>query len=1784
MAEIKHTFTAGKMNKDLDERLVKNGEYRDALNIQVRTSDGDASGTAQNTLGNSKFADVHRVMNVDEDTVAVGSARDESRNKAYFFFAGPKVNLDFQSYNRWVDYFDLIYEQDSNGSGKFVCIDIYDMIRTYEEFGSPTVNGEFHAISNVGPQGEYRVGMNIMAVNSSNNNLFRPGTKIKDIQLAGGRYTIYLDREQECNMSEITHFRLYSDRVLNFDPEKVLPAIDVLDDFLFWTDNVSEPKKINIKRGIAGTSQSSAKHSKLMLEDAAGNLKEAKDVLENINDSWLKEEHITVIRKSPLLAPNLDMSASTRAGVTSYVFNSLDVTSWEAGQSITLAEVPNNIDWRVGDTLSLESVDTDGAGTAKIQVTETFGTELTATVLSVSSSLDNTYLVWEVTLDEKQPMFSRKFPRFAYRYKYEDNEYSSFSPWSELAFLPGEYDYEPKKAYNLGMENQVRQLSVKDFVVDEAFKPDDVKAIEILYKTTDSPVVYVVKEIVRNKGQEWDLFSDNGGELVITSEMIHKAVESNQILRAWDNVPRQARAQAITANRLVYGNYVQGYDITGPVTLEQSISSKDVDGDVEKSVKSLRTYKWGMVFGDKYGRETPVVGTGSTYYRDRNSISQSVANDVYVGKELSAKANSFKLKQNWATPNRQYFPDSWMDYVRYYVKETSNEYYNLVMDRWYDAEDGNVWISFESADRNKVDIETYLILKKENGSDIAVTEEARFKIIAIENEAPDFIKQQHLSMGTVEMSLYTDHDSDNTPDFVDRVYFELPALDFGSFVSPSSFRGTPMLRVVAVMDDGRKLYTKPAVITRFVAPEDGDAGSMNIDRAFGNSGDLANRAVALGYFNGNIATAVNDIDYQFEFTDRVLENKPEFDGRFFVKIERNSTTDQKVLNILEGERTFNVVDQVETRYVETSTQSNPAPDNATHLGPHNTDTGNDLLGYFSGNNEFFEFGRCNQDYDTRNFWRDFGTGWFLDNATQGNVATGLPNNWGVDGGNQGGLSMSLTADNNTYDRIAFGYRAQVLPTEELGFKAHMLQPGRVFRFADDPNGNMYKIVAGQDEYNNVYNYSDNFGLFDGSCENCSANENPESCKRVVFRTTFRRLDSLGNETNEGIDINTWDPRGQVKFDGSGNNRLSIELLEVAVTDNQPLRSNGTRAAVFETEPKEDVGLDIYYEASNSLPLKLDARNISMYAPKDATIDVIVDGEPISVGTVSGFNEDKIIINGSTVLRGDTIAFNHANGTTTYATVGAHFVEVSGVAVPGVRRDHTAAVTEGSNTMQVFTNPSDLQAGMQITGPGIPERTKVQSISGGYVTMNNEATSTHAMTTGYRFYVPTTIIGLNPNVWQQPIELGWFNCYSFGNGVESDRIRDDFNTPTIDNGVAASSTVTEYGEERRGSSLIYSGLYNSNSGVNNLNEFNMAEKITKDINPIYGSVQALMQRDVDLITFLEDKVGNILANKDALYNADGKANLTATDRVLGQFVPYAGDYGISTNPESLAKDEFRCYFTDKARGAVLRLSKNGITPISDVGMRTYFRDNLKHCKDLVGTFDKVNGEYNLSMHAWANSPLKASTTVTFNEAGKGWVSFKSFVARCGETVDGTYMTAPKSHNVWKHYDKDVARNNFYGEQYNSSITLLLNDNASSVKRFNNLSYEGSQSRVVEHYYELDIDAHAPNAAFKSTNPYTGEVSNTAGLARDYEYYNQEGKNGWYASSVKTDLESGHVDEFINKENKWFNFIKGNATTLGNLDTSDFTVEGIGRIRPVLGAQPSEEPVVEFTITIKDDPDE
>jgi len=55
MPQITNTFLKSKMNKDLDSRILPNGEYRDARNLQISRSQGSEVGEFENILGNTQL-------------------------------------------------------------------------------------------------------------------------------------------------------------------------------------------------------------------------------------------------------------------------------------------------------------------------------------------------------------------------------------------------------------------------------------------------------------------------------------------------------------------------------------------------------------------------------------------------------------------------------------------------------------------------------------------------------------------------------------------------------------------------------------------------------------------------------------------------------------------------------------------------------------------------------------------------------------------------------------------------------------------------------------------------------------------------------------------------------------------------------------------------------------------------------------------------------------------------------------------------------------------------------------------------------------------------------------------------------------------------------------------------------------------------------------------------------------------------------------------------------------------------------------------------------------------------------------------------------------------------------------------------------------------------------------------------------------------------------------------------------------------------------------------------
>ena len=163
-------------------------------------------------------------------------------------------------------------------------------------------------------------------------------------------------------------------------------------------------------------------------------------------------------------------------------------------------------------------------------------------------------------------------------------------------------------------------------------------------------------------------------------------------------------------------------------------------------------------------------------------------------------------------------------------------------------------------------------------------------------------------------------------------------------------------------------------------------------------------------------------------------------------------------------------------------------------------------------------------------------------------------------------------------------------------------------------------------------------------------------------------------------------------------------------------------------------------------------------------------------------------------------------------------------------------------------------------------------------------------------------------------------------------------------------------------MIYSGVFNSRTGVNNTNQFSVAENISRSVDPSYGSIQKLYAEDTNLIIFQELKVSKALIDKDAIYTQEGQPLQAASNVVIGGIVPYAGEYGISTNPESFGVFGYRKYFADRTKNLILRLSQDGITEISMYGMIDFFRDNLAGAGSLpiVGGYDMHNKQYIVSI--------------------------------------------------------------------------------------------------------------------------------------------------------------------------------------------------------------------------------
>jgi len=1781
MPEIKHQFTGGKMNKDVDERLVPNGEYRDAMNIQVSTSEGGDVGTIQNILGN-KIIEGQGM--VSATSTCVGSVADEKNDALYWFLTdGEHYNIgSFTSSSPQPSFKKSTIIRYKNNLVEPIFVDIEAVFCTIYQSGGP-ITWDSIAQTITFPNFSFTQYLSVgMSLHIDSTLLMQSITGVRIItNISGTTITIsgdltWLDTNVSGQQSMHATRLIFStnDRggVLQFDTGKIITGINIIDGLLLWTDGYTEPKKINIKRCKEGTDVTGLYHTRLLVE--------------GVDKGLVEKKHITVIKKGPSNPPNLIELISLREGKTSGVTEKVDFSNingvliQEGSYKWIRIDNLNGVapNFQEGDILRLNErfleqfppeifnvrvlVDSIVDGPHAQSGASATEKALGVIILSLSSETTVGPEVYEIALEEEgHNLFERKFPRFAYRYKYEDNEYSSIGPFSEVAFIPGHFSYHPTEAFNKGMVNNLLELTLQDFIPPDI--PKDVVQVDLLYKNETAPNIYVIKSISKD-----DTVEDNGynawtspgsqdglyGSYKITTENIYAQLPSNQIIRAWDNVPRKALAQEVTGNRIVYANYTQGYNLTNiseelitpklTAGLDIRVSEEGSGKIGQKSIKSLRTYNLGVVYGDEYGRETPV-------FTHPNAAQ-------IVPKTQSTESNLLTISISNEHP-------SWAEYYKIFVKETSNEYYNLAMDRIYDAKDGNVWISFPSVDRNKVDEDTYIILKKGIDNQGAVIEEARYKIVAIENEAPDYIKTTYTLLAepnlaingysllggtsTGSAAVFTTPEAQPAPGHssfsIRKTLWSEPYDPFVSHMGLSDLvllweeKGLSSMYVSfsnnEVQNTGgqKKRHSNKYLITSI--EEQPTAGSpvyvINLNKPIPDSDSWITDNIHENWEDGG--------QLRTHFFKQEIVSKPEFDGRFFVKIHDEQLLRDNLVSDIEIKDEYAVIATTELYHLRDAD------------APYGAGT------WTTGDVHYHDSSKTVNDWDELLKFGGSNTvgKWFIDATAYAGIQPNSTNNIGNADPTINGVDASdITSDqryctdcSGGYETPGYGtgwstgavfkkgihtdassgdyafhlsysaldpsagpYGYNWFPNWDLGndnnsYTEHErdivmnLKQHSKFRIMGNPN--VYTIIEATKE--RVYNfrgamtvpidihwpnqgqYSDYHSHSPPGTSNSQYLMNYREQVGLMTHADNRRISYLIKykvDAVSGIALASL-PNNDSVMDGNvhiitATSPGYIEFLEPHT--GEEINTISRNPAIFETEPKEDIDIDIYYEASG----KISTAN-TLFIPIGATVSFASEMEGVLAGAIP---------EGTFVTGWD-----------------GEMVEIS--------NDILLIDITNSNNELKFTN--DDGSYTIVTYNGGPVDVGTNSVN----TMNILSTGKHG--------------------------LAWFNCWSFNNGVESNRVGDTFNKPFITNGAKASTTLLEtYEEEHRKYGLIYSGLYNSISGVNDLNQFIAGEKITKDVNPTYGSIQKLHSRDTDLITLCEDKILKILANKDAVYNADGNSQLTSTNNVLGQTIPFSGEFGISKNPESFASENYRVYFTDKVRGAVMRLSRDGLTPISDAGMKDWFRDNLKLNNTLIGSYDDKKDEYNITLNNTNDPALVGPVTVSFREDVRGWVSFKSFIPENAISCANEYYTF-ENGKLWKHHDETEDRNTFYNVFTPTSFNVILNDLPGSIKSFTTLNYEGSQSKVNK---------------FTEYTTYDTFGINPTGVHNDDEFYNLEDKEGWYVENIETNKEKGKIPEFIEKEGKWFNYIKGLSVTttentggvVENYDTSSFAIQGIGSI--------------------------
>ena len=474
MAETKNTFLQGRMNQDLDSRILPEGEYREAINLMISRSEGSTVGEFENVLGNTLISTIsaNKLLSV------IGHCVDDTNNIVYLFVTTfSNSNSSFRAGS--TETCSILQVNLSNPATPTVLVNGYwlNLNKQFPIHAANILEGFLFWTDNLNQPRKINI----------NTAVADPLAYTEEMQISVAKYYPYnpiipMERQTGIisgaagNINSSTQIQLTSGNS-NIKVGDIVTPNDKTDVVASTIRNVRPPVKVvEILDPTAAGGPTKFKVSPAIITNpntnppATGQVTRgtlvdfSRTSMQNRSEQYLSNYSLQLVSSTALTSTTFEVHADSNDNIST-IFQGVP----RVGDILTIVtpgvnsnNIPNTgptqaaaykynirvekVNMNVGNYLGSDYIPKP----ANRFMTITVDKDMTAGGNLTGLTAGDTVLIgsnsdYEVNFPGDTKFLDDRFVRFSYRFKFEDNEYSLMAPFSKIMFIPKQYGQ-----FNLG--------------------------------------------------------------------------------------------------------------------------------------------------------------------------------------------------------------------------------------------------------------------------------------------------------------------------------------------------------------------------------------------------------------------------------------------------------------------------------------------------------------------------------------------------------------------------------------------------------------------------------------------------------------------------------------------------------------------------------------------------------------------------------------------------------------------------------------------------------------------------------------------------------------------------------------------------------------------------------------------------------------------------------------------------------------------------------------------------------------------------------------------------------------------------------------------------------------------------------------------------------------------------------------------------------------------------------------------------------------------------------------